>query len=276
MQHAKKMALVDPRLLEALQQRQQPSAHMQDPTTKTLSSLDGEMNAALQEPGGDEYKIAKYNQILQRYLTYQDKRKNTPFKVQLTGEKKSITVDDDDNHDDDNVTKEVVESVPKSMERRAKVLMKRLKRSNEVSWNERGELILNGKSLPGSNVADLVNDILRKRKTVRPPVGWQAFAKQLRTMNVPREVVGNPTRWSFMTNIGGGHPPGVPEDDDADAAAAADYDDDDDEEDRPDKASPVGGPPRGTHRARARRRPTGRGDARATLGLYRVHKWTPY
>ena len=85
MQHAKKM-LVDPRLLETLQQQQQqqPNAHMQDPKTKTLSSLDSEMNAVLQEAGGDGDKIAKYNQILQRYLTFQDNKKNTPLKVHVS------------------------------------------------------------------------------------------------------------------------------------------------------------------------------------------------
>ena len=232
-------------MLEALQQ---PNAgHMQDPTTKTLSSLDSEMNAVLREAGNDEEKIAKYNQILHRYLTYQDKRKNTPIKVQVTGGDEVPAVVNDD-ADDDAVTKDVLESVPKSMTRRAKLLMRRLGRSTDVSWNERGELVLNATPVPGSNVADLVNDVLRKRKTVRPPVGWQAFARQLKTMNVPQEVVGNPSRWSFMTSLDTGLPPGVPEDEPAAAPRRV-------------RSAGPGVP-------RARRR--------AALGIARVHKWTPY
>ena len=36
---------------------------------------------------------------------------------------------------------------------------------------------------------DLVNDLLRKGKT--DPTGWQPFARQLRAINLPMELVGN-------------------------------------------------------------------------------------
>ena len=48
----------------------------------------------------------------------------------------------------------------------------------------------------GSNVVDLVNDLLRKRKT--DPTGWQPFARQLRAMNLPMELVGNVTRRAYI------------------------------------------------------------------------------
>ena len=54
-----------------------------------------------------------------------------------------------------------------------------------------------GVPVVGSNVVDLVNDILRKRKT--DPLGWQPFARQLRAVNLPIELVGNVARRSYRS-----------------------------------------------------------------------------
>ncbi len=45
----------------------------------------------------------------------------------------------------------------------------------------------------GSNVVDLVHDLLRKRKT-SDPIGWQQFGSQMRAANIPMELVGNVAR----------------------------------------------------------------------------------
>ena len=43
---------------------------------------------------------------------------------------------------------------------------------------------------------DLVIDLLHKRKT--DPTGWQPFARLLRAMNLPMELVGNVTRRDYI------------------------------------------------------------------------------
>ena len=48
-----------------------------------------------------------------------------------------------------------------------------------------------GVAIPASNAVDLVHDLLRNRKTARDPVGWRQFAKQMRSANIPLELVGN-------------------------------------------------------------------------------------
>ena len=67
---------------------------------------------------------------------------------------------------------DVVDTVPKTMQAKARRLMEHMKRN--ISWTARGELIPEGVPVAGSNVVDLVNDLLRKRKT--DPTGWQPFA----------------------------------------------------------------------------------------------------
>ena len=88
----------------------------------------------------------------------------------------------------------VLDTVPKTMQAKARRLMEHLKR--DIAWTARGELIHEGVPVVGSNVVDLFNDMLRKRKTAPP--GWQPFARQLRAINLPMELVGNVVRKAYI------------------------------------------------------------------------------
>ena len=54
-----------------------------------------------------------------------------------------------------------------------------------------------GKPVAGSNIIDLVNDVLKQRKDTEPR-RWEPFAEVLRDMNVPQDFVGNKKRWEWM------------------------------------------------------------------------------
>ena len=65
--------------------------------------------------------------------------------------------------------KQIVDSVPKTMQSRAKLLIRTMKQHPDVlGWNERGQLVYEGSAVPHSNIVDLVNDVLRKRKGFHP------------------------------------------------------------------------------------------------------------
>ena len=66
-----------------------------------------------------------------------------------------------------------------------------------MSWDDGGTVKLYGTSIPGSNIIDLVNDVIRHHKGSEP-TGWQAFAEGLRDMNIPQDVIGNRERWDWM------------------------------------------------------------------------------
>ena len=68
-----------------------------------------------------------------------------------------------------------------------------MSRLKTTQWNDRGELLHDGVVVPGSNVVDLVHDLLRKRKT-SDPIGWQKLGSQMRAANIPMELVGNVAR----------------------------------------------------------------------------------
>ena len=87
-----------------------------------------------------------------------------------------------------------VHTVPKTMQAKARRSMERLKRN--IAWTPRGDLIHEVMRVTGSNVVDLVNDMLCKRKT--DPMGWLPFVQQLRAIILPMELVGNVSRRTYI------------------------------------------------------------------------------
>jgi hypothetical protein len=61
------------------------------------------------------------------------------------------------------------------MKAKVQLLLKKMKSSPDISWNEKGELKYKGETVQGSNVVDLVNDVLSKKKYFNPQA-WEPFA----------------------------------------------------------------------------------------------------
>ena len=178
MEHARKMALVDPRLLDTLRSPPPPT----DTVGKKVQALDDEMKTILDRKDLDE--------VLQRYNVLVDKRVKEPVRVIAVGKEAGTEPEEASSMEAD-----VVNTVPKSLQAKARRLMEHLKRN--VAWNDRGELIHEGVPVVGSNAVELVHDLLRKRKT-DDPTGWQSFARQLRVIKIPMELVGNAVRRAYI------------------------------------------------------------------------------
>jgi hypothetical protein len=93
---------------------------------------------------------------------------------------------------------EILESVPKTMKAKAQLLLKKIKSSTDIKWNEKGELKYKRETVQGSNVVDLVNDVLRKRNYFNPQ-GWETFGEALREANVPQYLIDHEERWRYIT-----------------------------------------------------------------------------
>ena len=90
--------------------------------------------------------------------------------------------------------KQIIDSVPKTMQNCAKLLIQKLKdHSDVISWNDNGQLALEGSIVPNSNIVDLVNDVMQKRKGFNPEHS-NTFAKALAKINVPEDYLRNPDR----------------------------------------------------------------------------------
>ena len=177
MSHVRKMALVDLRLLETLR------TPTQTPVDTTLRDLDAEMTSILDKSDVDvSEKVRLYNQALLRYNDMVKDRAAKPTPVVVVKENEPIVATD--------VMADVVTMLPKTLQEKGSRLVSRI---NTSKWNDIGELLHEGVAIPGSNIFDLVHDLLRKRK-MSDPIGWQQFASQMHAANIPMEQVGNVAR----------------------------------------------------------------------------------
>ena len=82
-------------------------------------------------------------------------------------------------------------TTPRTYQARAKKLIAHLKDHTGVSWNAKGEMFVDGKTLPSSNISVLENDRIRKAKHEVDPVGRKSLVEQLSKTELPRGVIGN-------------------------------------------------------------------------------------
>ena len=201
------MALIEPRLLESLQQQQQQlSCHDHQPQgmlEEKLCQLDQAMQQILDRKDvSQEEKLKLYHQILQKYLLYKDKVE--PMTVKVIGEPSvpepytiALPPPPLAEETQESLEAEIIQSAPKNLRHKASVLLRRLKQDDNITWNTKGELVYKGDVIPNTHIHDLVQDVLRKRKT-HVPVGWQTFVRALRESNIPQDLVGNLDRWQWM------------------------------------------------------------------------------
>lgn len=178
MNHAKKMVLISPDALKRLN----------TPTTDNISvdNIENDMNKVLHDDKlEDRMKWPQYQQMLQRSQFFHDQLRQ-PMELPIieqapVGSKK------------ENFEEEILRILPKAYKTKGELLFKRLCDSNLVSWDDHGTVSINSVALPGSNITDLVCDVVRCKKTGNPS-GWRQFLELLRTINVPQELIGNPRR----------------------------------------------------------------------------------
>ena len=91
----------------------------------------------------------------------------------------------------------ILDSVPITMKHKEQFLLFILKDNPNMTWDDDGTVKLYGKAIQGSNIIDLVNDVVRHRKGSEP-TGWQPFAEGLSEMNIPQDVIENKDRWDWM------------------------------------------------------------------------------
>jgi len=58
------------------------------------------------------------------------------------------------------------------------------------SWNDNEIVTIDGNVVKDSNIADLINDVMRERKTTKA-AGRVQFARLLRDLNIPSVLVRN-------------------------------------------------------------------------------------
>ncbi len=98
----------------------------------------------------------------------------------------------------------IVRGIPKTMRTRAIALLERLKaRPDVISWDDMGQVKIDGVFIPKSNISDLVSSAMRSRKYF-DPIASQKFFNVLSNINVPKDLVRNEEGWRKVTQKGKG------------------------------------------------------------------------
>jgi len=208
MEHSRKMALVPQELLSTIQAKQQEQT---SPLVKTAVTLDEEMKSVMERPDlPDDEKATLYQQLLQRYLTYRDKRRTEPVTVRVLSSPTTVTntATTDANTDGKSPStpvssgkedQSILEAFPKTMKARARQMLNVIKHKGGdiIGYNDQGQLLYNKQVVPGSNVSDLIRDAMQKRQGFNP-TGWQSFARGLARINAPEAAIRHPTRLSVI------------------------------------------------------------------------------
>ena len=218
MQHAQKMVLVSPDTLTALKDPRPVSSE-----TFTRSKLDHEMKELLEKTDLTPYdKVQRYNQILQRYLTFYDQTTRRPMNVKITHDRQTdhAAVPENDNQngnqqskDDDDTTEpegatdvsryneKLLANFPVSIKKKAKTIFDMIQNSKGIlDYNNQGELLLDGHVIRGSHITDLVYDILFGKSGFEPR-GVEQFLDGLVRLNVPERLIANKTRRSMLRQM---------------------------------------------------------------------------
>lgn len=190
MTHVKKMLLVDP---VQLQTRQRP---VPDALGTTISTLDQTINDILADNTVDEYtKARQYSQALQRYLTLSDKYRDQPLgKVEIKESLKPATTEEPQSTLKQEPQSTLHQTLPPTLRSKGEALLNHLESVPGIKWDNKQQLVIDEKTVPKSNVVDLIDDLVRDRKTAKPPPGWSELATVLKRVNTPRALIANSKR----------------------------------------------------------------------------------
>ena len=126
----------------------------------------------------------------ERLLRYEERDKQRPEIMYGGGEE-----EEEEPQEDSLSVEMIVRGIPKTMKTRAEALLAHLKeRGDVITWDDMGQVLVDGVLIPKSNISDLVSDAMRSRKHFNP-VGVREFYNVLNKINVPKDLVRNERRW---------------------------------------------------------------------------------
>lgn len=165
-----------------------PAQNLTSPLVSKISRLDAEMKTVLDKSDlDDETKASAYSQVLSKYLSARGQYAR-PIPVPIIDVPSPSATS----------TELLLDAIPKNYMKKAQVLVDHIRKSPDIGWNERKELVLEGKTVANSNIIDLVDDLVRP-KAKRDPRGIEDFVHALKKDNIPETLINNHGRWDGKT-----------------------------------------------------------------------------
>jgi hypothetical protein len=172
---------------------------------RTITDLDSEMDNILQNTSiTEDEKLKLYSQALRQRMAFQNQLTvQAPIKVEINGkEKLPLHME--------KMALDIISGVPVTAQVKARRIIDMMKsHPNVISWNDKWELVHEGTPVQGTNIVDLVNDMVREKKNFDPP-GASTLLQGLKKINFPQTYIGNETRRRQMRGISTTTPTKVP------------------------------------------------------------------
>ncbi len=142
-----------------------------------------EMSSILSSNLPESLKASRFNESVKNYSTFANKLSPT---VQEKPQPPTAQPND------------MFNSLPSTYRTPANVLMKELqKHPNVIQWDPAThEVTVEGRILRGSNIVDLIGDVMRTRKSAKLPAHGNSFLQTLAKLNLPESFVKNKYRIS--------------------------------------------------------------------------------
>lgn len=172
MEHSKKYALI-------------PVDRMQQFEEEHSSELDLKIQNILKKKIEEDEKAKLYIQALQKYVIFPNVNN---IKLPTEQQHEQIPKNNMD------IENEILESVPVRHKIVAEKILEFLKK-HQVSWTHNKEALIENKIIPGSNIIQLVNFLLRNRS--RRPVAFEEFKEFLTLNSFPAGFIKN----NYLTDI---------------------------------------------------------------------------
>jgi hypothetical protein len=167
-------------------------AHTKRPVDNVIEKLETDLQNIMQNKShAADAKLTIYNQVLQRYNKMLQK-KQAPYTLDIVEETPSVYKDST-----------ILKGIPEKQQRYANLLLTHVNQNPNIKTNSKGEMIIYGNLIHGSNITDLIHDFSRESRTRPLAIGAEMFAKVLDRSNIPRESIGNRQRLNLFTEPGG-------------------------------------------------------------------------
>ena len=149
--------------------------------TEHLSEMDQQMKSILQSKElTDSEKATLYLQILQKYTNFSTHKVNDMSEESAPIAEPVVKQEDD-------VEENTINMVPVRYKNIAKDILEYLRGHTLLEWNSKGEIIYKGEIIPHTNIAYLINELLRNKKK-QSVKGFDVFINILGNIQFPMHL----------------------------------------------------------------------------------------
>ena len=161
-------------------------SHQPRAVEQQLTELDAQMQKVLHSQGiPADIKLKLYGDALARF-NVRKKEVQAPIEVPLKEVTKPAvnkTLD----------PQKFLRLIPSRKLEAAEGLLDFLNTTQGIRWSSTKELLVDGRTIPGSNAYDLFDYAIRDKAPSSKPAGWDAFSELLHRFNVPKSLLANRT-----------------------------------------------------------------------------------